>query len=130
MLDLTSHPAVALGGWLREARQSKGIVKRLFAIQIGLSPSQYSEVEVGVIRWLKESQRLAIINCLDLSDRELKHFDSLLKEARSQGALAFSNVLSREGLEPIRCRHTDDSVMEPDEFSKSVILNTVFAELV
>jgi hypothetical protein len=48
MADQT-HFAVKLGQWLCVSRRSKGFVKRVFANEIFLSPSQYSEVEAGVV---------------------------------------------------------------------------------
>src|SRR5437868_4639312 len=45
MENIKDHPAVALGGWLKAARQERGIVKRIFAGEIQLTPSQYSELE-------------------------------------------------------------------------------------
>src|SRR5436190_985174 len=61
MQSISSHPAVRLGRFLRLARMTRGIVKRLFAGQIMLSPSAYTEVEAGVVRWVQEPQRKAIL---------------------------------------------------------------------
>lgn len=129
MSNLENHPAVQFGRWLKAQRQSHHVVKRVFANQIGLTPAQYSEVEAGVLRWIKGAQEAAIAQCLDLAGDKVKDFKARLKEARLKGELVFSNVFSRDDLEPIRCRHSDDSTVEPDEFCKEVILNAVFAEL-
>ena len=127
-MDISTHPAVLLGHWLRSARQSKNIVKRLFAGQILLNPSEYTEMEAGVIRWLKEPQRRAIIAALDLAGKELEKFNELLTNARKATQLSFSNLFSREELEPIRYRYNDNFV-KPDEMTKEVILNAVFSDI-
>jgi transcriptional regulator with XRE-family HTH domain len=105
MNDISQHPAVLLGRWLKFARQSKGLVKRVFAGQILLTPARYSEVEAGVVRWIKEPQQHAIIEALDLAGAKLDDFLKLLDQARKQMQLSFSNLFTREQLEPVRCRH-------------------------
>ncbi|MDR3406613.1 MAG: hypothetical protein P4L99_29275 [Chthoniobacter sp.] len=124
----TSHPAVKLGAWLKTSRQQKGIVKRLFAGLINLTPSQYSELEAGVVRWLGSSQRQAIATALDLAAAELKQFQTMVDSAMAAPRLLFGNVFSREELEPIRYRH-NDRLQQPSEMEKEMILNGVFAEI-
>lgn len=52
----TNHPAVKLGRWLKQRRQQAGLVARVFAGQIELSPAEYAEAEGGVVRWLGAEQ--------------------------------------------------------------------------
>jgi transcriptional regulator with XRE-family HTH domain len=125
---LDNHPAVKLGRWLRLARQKKGLVKRSFAGQIALTPAQYSEVEAGVVRWLGERQRRAIRLVLDLNGKDRRTFNQLIEATRKSITLSFSNVFSREELEPIRYRWNDKS-KKPGEFEKEAILNAVFADI-
>jgi len=70
MENLAQHPAVKFGQWLKAARQERGIVKRLFAGEISLSASKYSEVEAGVIRWIEAKQEMAITVVLEFSQEQ------------------------------------------------------------
>src|SRR5438105_1604313 len=115
MHALKDHPAVKLGHWLKALRQRKGFVKRVFAGQILLTPAQYSEVEAGVTRWLGESQRKAAMAVLDATPGEQKEFNDLLTAAGKEIPLSFSNVFSREQLEPVRYRWNGKS-KKPGEF--------------
>lgn len=128
MKDIASHPAVQLGLKLKSARQEKGIVKRIFAGLVGLTPSQYSELEAGVVRWLGETQRRSIASVLDFTAAETEKFRTVLEAARTSQPLLFGNLFSREELEPIRYRH-NDRLHQPSEMEKEVILNGVFAEI-
>jgi transcriptional regulator with XRE-family HTH domain len=125
---LKDHPAITLGRWLKTARQSKGFVKRVFALQIGLTPTKYTEVEAGVVRWIGDTQRAAIVTVLQLTEEAVRNFLDLLKAAEKTFALSFSNVFSREDLEPIRFRFKD-RVHRAREFDKETILNAVFADV-
>jgi hypothetical protein len=128
IVDLKSHAAVQLGEWLRSSRQSKGFVKRVFASEIFLSPSKYSEVEAGVVRWIQSTQEKAIVATLDLVGEMLKEFRELLKKARAAVQLTFANIFSREQLSPVRLRSDDHS--QPSEQDKELILNAVFTPIV
>jgi transcriptional regulator with XRE-family HTH domain len=128
MNDLSQHPAVRLGRWLKLARMAKGLVKRVFAGQILLTPSRYSEVEAGVSTWIKNPQESAIIDVLDLASEKLEQFMKLLNEARKAFQLSFSNLFTREQLEPVRCRHFNN-LITPSEIDKEAILNAVFCEV-
>lgn len=128
MDNLNNHPAVKLGRWLKAARQKKGIVKRSFAGQISLTPAQYTEVEAGVARWLGERQRRAIRLVLDLNGKDRKTLKHLVEATRKSLALSFSNLFSRDDLEPIRYRWNDKS-KKPGEFEKEAILSAVFTEI-
>lgn len=127
MNDLQKHPAVRLGRWLKAARYTKGLVKRVFAGQILLTPARYSEVEAGVVKWIQQPQKSAIIEVLDLVDAKLEQFVKLLEEAYKQISLTFANLFTREQLEPVRCRH-NDSRITPNAIDKEAILNAVFCE--
>jgi len=129
MEHLSNHPAIRLGIWLKTARQAKGIVKRLFAGQIALTPAEYTEVEAGVIHWITPKQERAIASSLDLNPEQVGSFNGLLKQAQSKTSLrlTFANVFTREELEPIRCRRVDES-FNPNEFERETILSAVFQE--
>src|SRR6266536_2145781 len=94
--DLQNHPAVRLGRWLMAARQKRRIVKREFAAQIYLTPSQYSEAEAGVVRWIGNIQEEAVVTVLDFVDSEVSKFQQLLAKARQAIALTFSHLFTRE----------------------------------
>jgi transcriptional regulator with XRE-family HTH domain len=129
VIDLKSHPAVQFGMWLRTTRQAKGIVKRVFASQIFLTPSQYSEVEAGVVRWIQPAQKYAITMTFELEGQELKKFYGLLKKAREAVQLTFANIFTPEQLEPVRLR-SDDHTYRPSPQDKGIILRAVFTPIV
>jgi hypothetical protein len=130
MDNITNHPAVKLGRWLKAARQKKAIVKRSFAGQISLTPAQYTELEAGVSRWLGARQKRDVVTVLDLGSEDQAEFVKLAQAAESERiALSFSNLFKREDLEPVRYRWNDKS-KKPGEFEKEAILNAVFADIV
>jgi transcriptional regulator with XRE-family HTH domain len=126
MDTLKNHPAVRLGAWLKTKRQKKGFIKRSFAGKILLTPAQYTEVELGVCHWLQEQQRQAVVTVLDLDQSEQTQLSKMLDAADKEIALSFSNVFSREDLEPVRYRWNGKS-KKPGEFERETILNAVFA---
>ena len=109
------------------ARQKRRIVKRLFAAQIYLTPSQYSEVEAGVVRWVGGVQENAIGTVLDFVEVEREKFQKLLTKARQAVALTFAHLFTREQLEPMRLRHHDHR--QPTESDKELILAAVFTPI-
>jgi transcriptional regulator with XRE-family HTH domain len=121
------HPAVQLGAWLKARRQRAGMVLRVFAGQIELSPAEYAEAEAGVVRWLGEEQVAAIPQVLGLSASERKQFQALLAEARAAKPLQFSDLFTREQLEPVRLRHAKGK--QAAVRAKNEILDAVFAPL-
>jgi transcriptional regulator with XRE-family HTH domain len=121
------HPAVQLGAWLKARRQRAGIVLRVFAGQIGLSPAEYAEAEAGVVRWLGEEQAATIPQVLGLSASERKQFQALLADARSATPLEFDDLFTREQLEPVRLRHAEGK--RAAVRAKNEILDAVFAPL-
>jgi hypothetical protein len=125
--NLASHPAVRLGRWLMAARQKRRMVKRVFAAQVYLTPSKYSEVEAGVVRWIGAVQEAAIVTVLDFVEVETERFQTLLKKARQAAALTFSHLFTREQLEPMRLRHHDHR--QPTESDKELILAAVFTPI-
>jgi transcriptional regulator with XRE-family HTH domain len=127
METLKTHPAVKFGKWLKNARQSKGIVKRIFAAEIYLTPSKYSEVEAGVVRWVHELQEQAIEKTLELVETEIGDFKKLLQKAREAIALTFSHLFTRQQLEPMRLR--SDNHRQPTKSDKDIILNAVFTPI-
>src|SRR5437763_11235344 len=100
------HPAKELGAWLKKCRQHEGLVLRVFAGQIELSPAEYAEAEAGVVRWLGKEQESLIIEVLGLSPSERKEFLALLAKAHAAEPLEFEDIFTREQLEPVRLRHT------------------------
>jgi hypothetical protein len=127
MEKLNNHPAVRLGRWLTASRQKRRIVKRVFAAQIYLTPSKYSEVEAGVVRWIGDAQEHAIVTVLDLIEAEVDKFQKLLTKARQAVALTFSHLFTRDQLEPMRLRHHDHR--QPTESDKELILAAVFTPI-
>src|SRR5437879_3467877 len=107
MDNLADYPGVKLGRWLKSARQQRGIVKRLFAGEISLSASKYSEVEAGVVRWIEAKQETAIRIVLELSHEKAAEFKQLLIKARRAIALTFNMLFRPDQLEPVRYRHKD-----------------------
>jgi hypothetical protein len=127
MKTILDHPAVKLGLWLKELRQARGFVKRIFAEKIQLSPSKYTEVEAGVVRWIEDKQEEAIIATTEMSKMVTLEFRALLTEAREAVALAFSNLFTREQLTPLRSRLSSDRAI--GEMERTMILDAVFAPL-
>jgi hypothetical protein len=127
MENLRNHPAVKLGRWLMVRRQQRRIVKRLFAAQIYLTPSKYSEVEAGVVRWIGDLQEEAIVAVLEFVEIEVEKFQKMLARARKAMALTFSHLFTRDQLEPMRLRHHDHR--QPTESDKELILKAVFTPI-
>jgi transcriptional regulator with XRE-family HTH domain len=121
------HPAVHLGAWLKARRQQAGMVLRVFAGQIELSPAEYAEAEAGVVRWLSEEQEATIPQVLGLAEPERKEFLSLLAKARAAKPLAFDDLFTRAQLEPMRLRHAKGK--QAAARAKKEILDAVFAPL-
>jgi len=92
------HPAKELGAWLKTRWQRQGMVLRVFAGQIGLSPAEYAEAEAGVVRWLGQEQEALVPQVLALSPPERKHFMTILVRARAVEPLEFDDIFTREQL--------------------------------
>ena len=127
-IDVSSHPAVRLGIWLRTLRQARGLVKRVFAGQISLSASKYSEVEAGVVRWIHAKQEAAIEEVLDLTREQLRDFRDMLKHARAAVALEFANLFTRGQLTPVRMRSEDGRQVTAKD--RELLLHAVFTPLI
>ena len=121
------HPAKELGSWIKARRQQQAIVLRVFAGQIELSPAEYAEAEAGVVRWFGKQQELLIPQVLNLTVQERKHFLVLLTKAQDADPLEFSDIFTREQLEPVRLRHTKGK--QAAACAKKEILDAVFASL-
>lgn len=102
----TRHPAKAFGAWLKAKRQAKGIIARIFAGQVWLTPSKYAEVEVGVVKWVGINQEANISRLLELVETELATFTQLLSKARTASALTFESIFSKDDLKPVRAAHS------------------------
>jgi len=121
------HPAVELGSWIKARRQRLGLVLRVFAGQIELSPAEYAEVEAGVVRWIGKPQETLVPQVLGLAAEERKQFTALLAKAHAAEPLEFSDLFSREQLEPVRLR--DAKGKRATAGAKKEILDAVFAPL-
>jgi transcriptional regulator with XRE-family HTH domain len=121
------HPAKELGAWLKTKRQQQGLVLRVFAGQIELSPAEYAEAEAGVIRWLGREQETLIPQVLGLSTPDRRQFLALLVKARAAQPLEFKDVFTRAQLEPVRLRHARGK--QAAARAKKEILDAVFAPL-
>lgn len=121
------HPAKELGAWLKMRRQKQGMVLRVFAGQIELSPAEYAEAEAGVVRWLGQEPEALIPQVLGFSAPERRQFLALLNKARTAEPLEFEDIFTREQLEPVRLRHAKGK--QTAARAKKEILDAVFASL-
>ena len=121
------HPAKELGAWIKARRQQQGLVLRVFAGQIELSPAEYAEAEAGVVRWFAKRQELLIRQVLGLSGADLRQFSGMLAKARAAAPLEFNDVFTREQLEPVRLRHATGK--QAALRAKKERLDAVFAPL-
>lgn len=120
------HPAKIFGRWLKAKRQEARLVARVFAGRIGLYPSEYAEVEAGVVSWFSREQEAAAIEALSLSQDESEEFLALLAAARAADALQFEQVFTREQLTPARTRSNGGQLTES---TQAAILDAVFSPL-
>lgn len=120
------HPAIAFGAWLKARRKQTGVVSRVFAGRIALAPSQYAEVEAGVVQWVQKEQEKLIAENLSLISDDLTTFNDLLARARRAPALSFDEIFTREQLEPVRARSRGKQMTEA---GKNAILDAVFRPL-
>ena len=121
------HPAKELGAWLKARRREQGFVARVFAGQVELGPAEYAEAEAGVVRWIGKEQEGLICQVLTLSPADRKEFFKLLAQARAAKPLEFSDLYTRQQLEPVRLRC--DGRKRLTEADKKVIVDAVFAPL-
>lgn len=126
-IELAQHPAVQFGAWLKNTRRGCGVVSRVFAGRIGLSPAEYAEVESGVIRWIGDKQERLIPLMLNLDESGEAEFNNKLFLAREESHLEFSNLFSRDQLAPARCSTSGDKQI--DEKTRNAILDAVFTPL-
>jgi hypothetical protein len=121
------HPAKAFGDWLREKRQARNVVARVFANSVWLSHAKYAEVELGIIKWITHKQEILIPLFLGLNGVEKEEFNAKLTAAKDTKSLCFSDIFPREILRPVRaCHHLGKQITKDDE---ECILNAVFAPL-
>ena len=123
----SDHPAVKLGHWLKQHRQRAGLVARVFAGQIDLSPAEYAEAEAGVVHWICAEQERVIPSVLALSESERKTFERMLATAREAKALEFDDLFTREQLEPVRPRREGRKRLTAQD--KKEIVEAVFTPL-
>ncbi len=126
-IELSQHAAVQFGAWLKEKRRESGVVARVFAGRIELSPAEYAEVEAGIVSWLGKKQESLIPIMLKLDYATESEFNHKLYLAREEKLLEFKDVFSREQLAPARCStHGDQQI---DDKTREDILNAVFTPL-
>jgi transcriptional regulator with XRE-family HTH domain len=125
--DDDETPPKELGAWLKAHRQEQGLVMRLFAGQIELSPGEYAEAEAGVVRWIGRDQERLICQVLALPPADKKEFLKLLAAAREAKPLEFADIFTRDQLEPVRLR--SEGRKRLTEAGKTAILDAVFTPL-
>jgi hypothetical protein len=127
--SLIEHPAVQFGAWLKSKRRASGVVARIFAGRIDLSPAEYAEVESGVniIRWIKSKQASLISIMLKLDSDGEAELNNKLSLAREGASLGFSDVFSKDQLAPARC--STDGNEQIDEEKRQAIIEAVFKPL-
>lgn len=103
-----------------------GIVMRVFAGQIGLSPAEYAEVELGIVRSLGKDAESKIVETLELTDEQSQRFAELLTDAIGAPPLSLEDIYSREQLEPVRTRSANGQL---DEKTRTELLDAVFTPL-
>jgi len=125
--DVLDHPAVQLGEWLQKKRRERGIVARVFAGRIDLSPAEYAEVESGIIHWVGEKQEMRMPLLLGLNDEEVTEFNAMVSSARRASQLEFTDVFSENELAPARCCTADGKQIDEDR--RKAIIKAVFTPL-
>lgn len=100
---------------------------RVFAGMIELSPAEYAEAEAGVVRWIGAEQQRLIPHVLGLDDAERAEFCRLIDKANGAKALEFSDLYTREQLEPVRLRRDGRKRLTKED--KDAILDAVFTPL-
>ena len=123
------HPAVQFGAWLKNKRRESGVIARIFAGRIDLSPAEYAEVEagVGIIRWIQAKQEALITMMLKLDENGEAELNRMLSAAKAEKCLEFGDVFSRDQLDPVRC--STDGNEQIDEVKRKAILDAVFKPL-
>jgi transcriptional regulator with XRE-family HTH domain len=125
--DVKDHPAVQFGAWLKAKRRESGVVARVFAGRIDLSPAEYAELESGIVDWLGEKQEATIPLLLNLNDDDQATFNHKLFLARERKGLAFADVYSEDELAPARC--STSGAQQIDEATRQAIIRAVFTPL-
>jgi transcriptional regulator with XRE-family HTH domain len=127
--NLSEHPAVLFGAWLKGKRRESGIVARVFAGRINLSPAEYAEVEsgVGIRRWIGEKQVNLIPLMLGFNEDEEAEFNSKLFLAKEEYELQFADVYSKEELAPARCSTVGGKQIDAN--MREAIVKAVFTPL-
>lgn len=121
------HPAILLGQWIRTKRRENNLVASRVANEVGLTPSQFAEIEAGVGNWVTESVKKKLFFAIRLCPEDSSTLNELVAEAAASNPLEFNEVFTREQLMPMRLRTSDDSQVTLDD--KDRILDLVFAPL-
>ena len=126
---LAQHPAVQFGAWLKNKRRESGVVARIFAGRIDLSPAEYAEVEAGanIKRRITSKQEALIAVMLGLNQDGEAELNNKLSLARDGTSLGFGDVFTEEQLAPVRCSTDGDAQI--DEVKRQAIIKAVFKPL-
>jgi len=125
--DVKDHPAVQFGAWLKGKRRESGVVARVFAGRIDLSPAEYAEVESGIIDWIGDKQENKISLMLQFNENDQATFNHKLYLAREASHLTFADVYSEDELSPARCCTVDGKQI--DAATRQAIIKAVFTPL-
>ncbi len=125
--EIADHPAIRFSQWLKGKRRESGIVARVFAGQIDLSPAEYAEVESGIVSWIGEKQETLIPLLLAMDENTEAEFNYQLRLAREETELEFADIYSEEELAPARCCTVDGKQI--DESTRKAIIKAVFTPL-
>lgn len=121
------QPSVALGLWLKEKRLAAGMVARVFAQRVWLTPAKYAEVEAGVSHWIGEKQIQLISLALNLNEVEKQALQTRVENSSVGAAVTFRDLFTADELRPIRTYHRDNKQLSKDD--EEVILAVVFEPL-
>jgi hypothetical protein len=125
--QLSDHPAVRLAAWLKGKRRESGVVSRVFAGRLDLSPAEYAEVESGITHWIGEKQKVQIPSLLGLNELDTAEFNNQLQLAKQANQLGFADVYSEEDLAPARCSTVGGKQIDAE--TREAIIRAVFTPL-
>lgn len=108
-------------------RRESGVVARVFAGRVELSPAKYAEVESGIVEWIGGKQQENIPLMLNFDPNKEAVFNRMLSAAKEAEPLTFADVFSREEMCPARCSTANGRQI--DAITKEAILQAVFTPL-
>jgi transcriptional regulator with XRE-family HTH domain len=113
--NIENHPAVRLGRFIREQRLRSGFTLREAAIEVGLRPSEFAELEHGIGDHLSE-QIFDNISSIFRVDDETFIFENLVEETQNSDILEFSDVFEKEEILPLLRPLTEEQRKQWFEF--------------